>query len=111
MKTIADKSCERCGYDLTGLAYEGRCPECGSYFDAWSGEGVADGARDKLRRNDWVIRLFQMLGLLFLAVLILAIGALYSWKSNSYTPIIFTGVVSSLFPVSAVVTGVSLRRL
>ena len=107
---ITGKSCGRCGYDLTGLEYQGRCPECGSYFDAWSGEGMSSGLSDTYRRGERVARLFKILGLVFLAVVILGIGALYSWKSNSYPPLIFTGVVSVIVLASAVVTGLSCRR-
>lgn len=27
--------CEECGYELSGLAEEGACPECGRSFNAW----------------------------------------------------------------------------
>ena len=32
--------CGKCGYDLTGLAQEGRCPECGNPFDRRRGLGI-----------------------------------------------------------------------
>jgi hypothetical protein len=111
MSKITGKSCEGCGYDLTGLEMQGTCPECGRYRDAWSGEGLAGGVMDKHRRGDWVVRLFQTLGLLFLGVVILGIGALLSWKSGHYKPLIPTAAISSLCLVSAVFTGLSLRRL
>lgn len=111
MSRITGKSCGRCGYDLTGLENQGLCPECGSYHDAWSGEGLAGGVMDKHKRGDWVVRLFQTLGLVVFAMIIIGIGALLSWKSGNPKALILTGVVSLLFLASAVITGLSLRRL
>ncbi len=106
----AGKTCEQCGYDLTGLDPEGLCPECGAYRDAWSGKGIAGRGADQLRRGDWLVRLFKVLVLLFLAALSVGLGVMYWSKSGSYTPLVLTGMVSLLFVVSAVVAGVSLFR-
>jgi len=112
MSRITGKSCGRCGYDLTGLDLQGTCPECGCYHDAWTGEGIALGAAmDKHRRGDWAVRLFQTLGLLFLAAAILGLGALFSWKAGNLRPLGFTGVVALMCLAGAVMTGLSLRRL
>jgi hypothetical protein len=110
MSKMRDKSCDRCGYDLTGLDYEGRCPECGAYFDYWSGEGIANGVVNRHRRGDRVVGVFHVLGLVFMAVVILGIGVLCSWSTKGPGPIILTGVVSVIFLISAVVAGLSLRH-
>ncbi len=112
MSRITGKSCGGCGYDLTGLDVQGVCPECGCYHDAWTGEGIAvKGVMEKHRRGDWVVRLFQTLGLLFMALFTLGLGALFSWKAQNYRPMILTGVLAAMFLASAVATGLSLRRL
>lgn len=42
MVRIINYQCERCGYDLTGLASAGRCPECGRRFDKQRHYGVRE---------------------------------------------------------------------
>lgn len=71
--------CGSCGYDLSGLGIEGRCPECGQTFDRISGEGLkpdarsgrsfGEGAAERHRRGD---RLVRQLGALFMGALALA---------------------------------------
>ncbi len=110
MSVTTGKRCEKCGYDLTGLEPEGLCPECGAYRDAWSGKGIAGRGMEAQKRGDQVVRVFQVLVLLFLAVVSLVLGSVYTWKSKSYSPLIITGIVALLFFMSAVVAGLSLWR-
>jgi hypothetical protein len=110
MDIITGKTCEQCGYDLTGLEPEGLCPECGAYRDAWSGKGIATRGAAQQLRGDRIVRVFQVLGLLFLAALSIGLGAMYSWKSGSYSPLVLTGLVSLMFLVSAVFAGLSVWR-
>lgn len=107
---MAGKTCGHCGYELTGLDVQGRCPECGGYYDNWSGEGVGGGPMEGLRRGDRVVRLFQLVGLVFLSVVVMGIGALYAWRSGEKGPLIFTGVIAGLFLATAATIGWSLRR-
>ena len=110
MSKMAGMSCDRCGYELTGLSEEGRCPECGGYYDYWKGEGIAGGPMDGHRRGDRVVQAMKALGLVVVAMLILGVGAVYTWKTGGLGPIILCGVVSVIFLISAVVSGLSLRR-
>ena len=110
MSKMTGKLCDRCGYELTGLTEEGRCPECGGYYDVWKGEGIGGGLVDRNRRGDQVVEVIKALGLVFAAIVILAIGAVYTWKTGGLGPVILTGVVSVIFLITAVVTGLSLRR-
>ena len=109
MDKIDGRQCIRCKYDLTGLDFVGRCPECGRPYDAWSGEGLTGGVMDKHRRGEWVVRLLQAIGLVFAALLIVGIGVLYWYKNGLMTPIVLTGVVALVFLAMAVNIGLSLR--
>lgn len=104
------KTCDRCGYELTGLDVQGRCPECGGYYDSWSGEGIGGGPMESVRRGDRVVRLFQTICLAFLAVAMVGLGVLFSWKSGAALPLIFMGVIGAIFLASAISIGISLKR-
>lgn len=109
---MSGKFCGHCGYDLTGLEFQGRCPECGGYYDHWSGEGIrGSGPIEKHRRGDWVVRLLQTLGLVILALGCLGLGALSYRSTGSVGAMVLTGVLAVIFLISALVTGLSLRRL
>jgi len=112
MRKMTGKQCEKCGYELTGLNTEGRCPECGTFYNAWSGEGIGGGPMQGYRRGDWAVRLFQTLALVFAALVLLGIGAVLSWKASwKASPLIFTGFLAAICLASAVATGLSLRKL
>ncbi len=55
-------NCAACGYDLTGVGWEGHCPECGRFYDKASGRGVARGAGvlSPVERGDRVIMLAKL---------------------------------------------------
>ena len=110
MNKMTGKSCGHCGYELTGLSEEGQCPECGAYYDVWSGRGLANDKMAGHRRGDQVVKVIQTLGLLFLGILILGVGAVYTWKTDGLGPLILCGVVSVIFFISTVVSGLSLRK-
>lgn len=110
MDKMTGKSCVHCGYELTGLSKEGRCPECGGYYDVWKGEGIGGGLTDRNRRSDQVVKVIQTLGLVFAALVISGIGAVYTWKTGGLGPVILCGGVSVIFLISAVVTALSLRH-
>ncbi len=45
-------NCAACGYDLTGVAWQGRCPECGGGYDKSSAQGVVRGGQGLLGGDD-----------------------------------------------------------
>ena len=104
------KTCSRCGYELTGLEAEGRCPECGGYYDSWSGEGVGGGPMESVRRGDWVVRLMQSIGLLILALALIGLGVLFNRRSGDTLPLIFLSVVAAIFLAMAVSIAASLKK-
>jgi hypothetical protein len=110
MDRISGKSCRRCGYDLTGLDFQGRCPECGCYHDALSGEGIGGGVMDRHRRGDRVVTLLWTVGLLLAAVVMVAVGLMVWLKTGRSGTLIATAAVSLLFLASSVVGGLSLLR-
>jgi hypothetical protein len=111
MNKMTGKSCGRCGYDLTGLDFQGRCPECGGIFDNWTGEGIGGGPMTKHQRGDWVVRLLQTIGLVVCALGVEALGGYYAYKTDGPGPLVLTTVVALIFLAMAVNIGLSLRRL
>ena len=108
MDRIKEKFCSRCGYDLTGLDFEGRCPECGGYFSQWSGEGLKDfGPMAKHRRGDYVVRIVQVVVLVFVAMCLVGFGLL---QSGGFKPLILSCVVALIFLAFAGVTALSLLK-
>ncbi|MFN7020172.1 MAG: hypothetical protein ACK4WH_02435 [Phycisphaerales bacterium] len=48
-----DVRCAACWYNLRGLGYRGRCPECGTRYDAWRNirrDDQKSAGRDRRRR-------------------------------------------------------------
>ncbi len=44
--------CATCRYDLSGLGVQGKCPECGTYFNRRSGENIHGGASYSRRQSE-----------------------------------------------------------
>ena len=110
MTITAGKQCVKCGYDLTGLEPEGLCPECGAYRDAWSGKGIACRGVAPQERGDKVVRVFQVLFMLFLAAVSLGLGGVLASNSSSLSVLILPGVFALMFFISAIYAGISLWR-
>lgn len=64
-------TCRQCGYDFTGLREQGRCPECGSYYNLANGEGVRDQERDRNQRTTFLVRRVRTILLVVGAVLVM----------------------------------------
>lgn len=85
------EQCHKCGYELTGLASRGTCPECGEGYDTQSQYRTTQGSQHFISRHAAPI------GLGMVAVLILICGgALSLVASNSVSLILVTLAVAGL---------------
>ncbi|MFW6060164.1 MAG: hypothetical protein ACODAQ_08275 [Phycisphaeraceae bacterium] len=67
--------CTACGYDLSGLGWQGECPECGQHFDRTTGQGVRSARlTDRYERGDRLARRLRTILLAALAATLLACG-------------------------------------
>ncbi len=107
---LMDRQCRRCGYELTGLDIQGRCPECGNLYDGWSGQGLSGGPTEAVERGDRVVKLMQAIGLAAMALFVVGIGALFAWRSDRVAPLVFAGVFGMLFLIGAVSTAWTLLK-
>lgn len=58
-------ACAACGYDLTGVGWEGRCPECGGFYDKSNARGIVRGGGGPLtphERGDRVVAMVKVGG-------------------------------------------------
>ena len=77
-------ACAACGYDLTGVGWEGRCPECGGGYDKSSDRGVVRGGAGKLtphERGDRLVVLLKMAGFGVVGLACLLWGGIASLSS------------------------------
>jgi len=89
--------CGKCGYELTGLHFAGRCPECGHDYDMGTGVGLSSDASRRAERGSFLMRRLLTIVLLGVTLLIAAIGALTAWGMGSYRPAIWAGMFVALF--------------
>ncbi len=52
MDVVKEGICGECGYDLTGLALVGRCPECGNEYDGHTRAGFGSHTAHRQARLD-----------------------------------------------------------
>ena len=106
-------ACAACGYDLTGVGGEGRCPECGGFYDKHSGRGIGTGAGfgDACARGDRVVAQVKVAVYGVLGVGCLAWGGLASLSSASPAwPLILGVLFAGGFGFAAYVTWFGDRR-
>ena len=87
-------SCQRCGYDLTGLSGSGACPECGRRFDAGA---VGPRSDDDDPHPLW--RHGKWLALSVLAVVILLCGGALTIRAQSRGLMLVLTLVAAAVPV------------
>jgi hypothetical protein len=97
--------CVKCGYALQGLGAQGRCPECGAYYDADSGRGIASELTRRNERSDRAVYLIKFWTLMGAAALVLLIGMLLAWGSpQPIRPIATATLIASMFGFAAFAT-------
>jgi len=95
--------CVKCGYDLTGLAERGRCPECGRPFDRTTGEGIRGAEPPKIRG----LRMIRRVRTLVLAssaggVMVVAVVVAWRWPSHAWGIVEFGGFIAGMVLLGAV---------
>ena len=77
----ADRHCAKCEYDLTGLRNLGRCPECGSYFNTYTGEGIQKEISGQEKFDRAMCRLRTILLVLAAAGVMICSGVIEWFRS------------------------------
>jgi hypothetical protein len=113
VRTINDECCAKCGYDLTGLARLGTCPECGQTYDAERGVGLErPGLAAHQRGERWVRRLTTW-GLALLAVMVLGCAAVIQLFSTNLarpeTLWALAGITAAVLILAAVTNALATR--
>lgn len=113
MDLDAKLSCSGCGYDLLGVAREGRCPECGQAYDVSIGKGVTQrsAAMQAHDRGDRLVYLLKLWTLILLAVICVGLGGLRALTVADPTRPIAMGLLfGGLFAFGALATWFTERR-
>lgn len=90
-------TCAHCGYELSGLAAAGRCPECGRGYNLETGQGTT------ARRQPWLVRHIRTLSLLGLAVVILGCSGLLSLVGRNAVSLVLCGLLFAGVTLAAAV--------
>ncbi len=70
---ISDNNvCGKCGYDLTGIAMRGRCPECGNMYDRRRGLGIKLMPTAE-QRGDQLMKLIRTIALTLATLVVIAL--------------------------------------
>ena len=77
------KHCDNCGYDLTGLAVVGDCPECGYEYGSWADAGVKHPRPRQPVRPSWIARHARSVLLVMAAMPVLFCSRLLSWGTEN----------------------------
>ncbi|HEX7009577.1 MAG TPA: hypothetical protein VF184_06315 [Phycisphaeraceae bacterium] len=103
MHAAEPRPCPRCGYDLTGLARRGRCPECGQFYDLAYLPTRSPDNESFSRRSDRIAARLRTIALALLTLFALICGGLLSAyipnrdRAIAYTAIfVFLGLLATL---------------
>jgi len=98
MQVVREGNCGKCGYDLTGLALVGCCPECGNAYDGNTRAGFASHAAQKQAKLDRVIARLRtgcLLGLGAMALSCAGVASFTGWGDAARA--FAVGLVFALF--------------
>ena len=109
MNRVRDAQCASCDYELTGLGQQGRCPECGQFFDMMTGEGLKAGGRsgddeqasEKHRRGERVVRRLGVVFMLAMGLIVLVCGGVVALFAEDWRyPMATAGLIAVIFALS-----------
>ena len=102
-RELKELACDDCGYDLTGLADQGNCPECGAYFNLRAGTGLRSGQAARMQRTDRLLARARTIGLLLAAAATIGCGGLAILiAQNPNQPLTIAGIVAGMLLLAAV---------
>jgi predicted ATP-dependent serine protease len=101
------KACANCGYELVGMGSRGSCPECGTYWNALTGENIEAGGAERRRRVGKAVDRIRTVVLVVAAGVMLVCGGLLSWAAhaaggNVLRPVVIAGIIAGLLVLAAV---------
>ncbi len=95
--------CSGCGYELTGLAVRGYCPECGQEYDASSGIGLTSHFSARHARGAFIVARIRTIVLALVAVAIFGLGVLASvMMQNAVRPLVIASLIAGVVALAAV---------
>lgn len=98
MQVVREGHCGKCGYDLTGLAIVGRCPECGNDYDGHTRAGFASHAAQKQAKLDRIlarVRTVCLAGLGAIALMCAGVVSFAGWGDKGRA--LAVGLLFALF--------------
>ena len=105
MRKISEGHCDRCGYDLGGLAMVGSCPECGREYDWHSGHGFAERGGQRQAKFDRLLKRVRTISLAAVGLSAVLCGGVGSAMSDEPArPLVLGMVFAGFFGLAALVS-------
>ena len=101
--------CKQCGYELTGLADRGKCPECGHAYCISRRQGIVLPDTPE-ERGSRLLGRFKMIGLAAVGAVFILIGFCVTVLGGNKYAIWTGGFVGAMFLLFAVASYVDEKR-